>query len=206
MKKKTKTRGFRFNANVLRNILIVYAVLGTTLSIFLMSTFYSGYTMQQRIFAESGFRMMVRDASLAHFDPLERLAGGTKLYVPESGFAFPIVPGEGDVLYKYEMAIEGTPSETSPETVVFASKSAINALNGDMGAFECQRMVTASFSKYDAYAEKPFEYVGSVKLGTMRELFLYQNKSSQCERVWSGMTAQELVDQLKKAEDYTPAN
>jgi hypothetical protein len=202
MTKKT-TRNFWLNANTLRNLLIGYSILASTVALFFIAGFLPMYQNQQRIFAETDFKMMVRDAALGVFDQPQKVANGEKVYLPEVKLAFPVVPGDDGVLYNYEIAQESTPADSTPETVQFASRSAINALVGqDPALFQCQRLATISFSKYDAYGEGPFVYDGSVKLADNREMFIYKNNSSDCARVWADFTATSLVNQLKKAETY----
>jgi hypothetical protein len=199
--KKKSSRSFSFNANTLRNLLIAYAILASTFALFLIASFYPAYVNQQRLFAETDFKHFMRDAALAAYDEPQRLNGGTKLAVPEANIAFPIIPGEGgSLLYQYEIALESTPEDSVPETLHFASKSAINALVSDNEVFGCQRLATVSFTAYDGYNEPPFEYAGSVKLADNREMFMYQNKSAKCTRVWSDFTSDRVIQQLKKAE------
>lgn len=199
--KKKSSRSFSFNANTLRNLLIGYAILASTLSLFLIASFFTVYMNQQKLFAETDFKNFVRDTTLAAYDQPQRLEDGTKLAIPEAKIAFPIIPGEGgSVLYQFEIALESTPDDSVPETVHFASKSAINALATNDDAFGCQRLVTITFTQYDNYNEAPFEYVGSTRLSDNREMFLYQNKSEKCTRVWADFTSDKLIEQLKKAE------
>lgn len=199
MKKKSNTRKFRFNANVLRNLLIVYAILASTLALFLMTQFYLGYQSQQKMFAETDFKLMVRNTMLSLYESPLRTAGGDSLYIPEVKLAIPTNPGEGKILYNYELAFESTPEDSTPETVTFASRSAIDSMEMLGDNFACQRLAVATFgTKNDYWDETPFEFVGDVKLDDGRSIFLYQNKQQSCERLWT-VNSTTLIDQLKQS-------
>jgi hypothetical protein len=165
--------------------------------------FYPVYMSQQKMFADMDFKILMRDTMLSVYDEPQRLAGGDKLLFPEVKLSVPIVPGEGKIIYNYEMAVESTPQETTPETITFASKSGVDAVAYSNGDFACQKMVVATFgSKSDDWAQGPFVYAGEATLSDGRVMHLYQNKNTSCIRVWQGMNAEQLVRQLKLAQPY----
>ena len=202
MKKKSSST-VRLNANMIRNLLIGYAILASTLALFFIATFLPVYLSQQRTFSEMDFKMLTRETALSFYDSPQLLPGGDKLYIPELKLAIPITPGEGQVLYKHEIAVESTPSDSFPETVTFVSKSAVNALLSQDGDFECQKLAVVTFGAENTQLQyEPFVHTGEARLADGRTIHVYQNKKQSCTRVWQGMNSDEFVRQLKLATPY----
>ena len=193
--KKSTTRSFLFSANVLRNILIAYAVLASTLALFLMLTFFPTYQTQMGMIGESDFKQMVRDTQLSIYDK-PQLADG-RLFFPEMKLSIPANDSTRQLLYYHESA---DAEDKVPESASFASRGAIYRNDKKLEQIGCTRLADVVFNEKDDSREgSGFAYAGEVKLEDGRTMYIYQNNSSQCDSVWPDFTSSQLVELLKQA-------
>ena len=183
------------SANVIRNLLIAYAVLASTLALFLMMTFFPTYQMQMQMIGESDLKQLVRDTQLSIYDKPQLTDG--RLYFPEMKLSIPANDSTRQLLYYHENA---DPEDKVLETAQFASRGAIYRNDKKLEQLGCNRLADVVFGEKDDSREGAgFVFAGSVRLDDGRTMYIYQNNTSQCDTVWPDLTSEKLVELLKQA-------
>lgn len=186
-----------------RNFVMGYALVVSSVALFLAWSQFEMARIQNQSFAEQTFRELVAEGAESIYKDPTSIPKENKLYIPEARINIDLTRVTADMKYSYSPQAKEAGYE-SPEAIILTTRQSLGALRTTTPQRQdstCVNLVELTFNAKSTN-EQQFRFHSEAKLRDGRTMYIHTPVDGGCGLYWLPVIPDEIAAAMKTAQSY----